>query len=75
MPDVLIRGLDDTMHAELKRRAKSAGVSMQTYITRLLSEHLARQPVDVWLQQLDELPAVEDVSGADAVAAAREELP
>lgn len=34
--DLLIRGLADETHEELKRRAQDAGVSLQTYVARLL---------------------------------------
>lgn len=75
MPDVLIRGLDETTHAELKRRSEAEGMSLQAYITGLLSAHVRRPTMKEWLQRLDELLPVEDVSGAEAVAAGREDLP
>ena len=75
MADVLIRDVDPAMHAELRRRAETAGVSMQRYITGLLAEHVRRPTLQDWLAQLDGLEPVEDVRGADVVAAAREELP
>lgn len=74
MPDVLIRSLDSETHAELKRRADNAGVSMQAYVARLLDEHVRRPTVEEWLRRLDELEPVEDISGEEAVAAARAEL-
>lgn len=75
MPDVLIRSLDSETHAELKRRADNAGVSMQVYVTRLIDEHVRRPTIEDWLHRLDELEPVEGISGEDAVAAARAELP
>jgi hypothetical protein len=75
MVDVLIRGLDERIHAELRRRAEAAGMSMQQYIARLLAEH-AHQPTQRdWLQRLERLSPVADVTGAEAVAAARRDLP
>lgn len=74
MPDVLIRSLDAETHAELKRRAHTAGVSMQTYVARLLAEHVRRPTVEEWLHRLDELEPVKGISGEEAVAAARAEL-
>lgn len=75
MADVLIRDVDPAMHAELRRRAESAGMSMQTYITALLAEHVRRPTMHDWLARLDRLEPLEDVRGADAVASARTELP
>lgn len=75
MADVLIRDVDPSVHAELRRRAESAGLSMQNYITRLLAEHVRRPTMEEWLAELDTLEAVEDVRGADVIRAAREELP
>jgi hypothetical protein len=75
MADVLIRDVDPAMHAELRRRAESAGLSMQSYITRLLAEHVQRPTMEQWLARLDSVEAVEEVRGAEVVAAAREELP
>ena len=75
MPDVLIRGLDSETHAELKRRAAATGLSMQSYVARLLDEHVRRPTVEEWLHRLDALEPVADASGAEAVASARAELP
>ena len=75
MADVLIRDVDPALHAELRRRAESAGLSMQSYITRLLAEHVERPTMEEWLAQLDRLESVEEVRGADVVAADREERP
>lgn len=75
MPDVLIRSLDARTHAELKRRAREAGVSLQTYVTQLLDVHVQRPTIDAWLRRLDQIEPMEDVSGTDAVSAARAELP
>ena len=75
MGDVLIRSLDATTHAELKRRAVVAGVSLQAYVTQLLDDHVRRPTVEDWLERLDEIDPVEEISGSEAVAAARAELP
>lgn len=74
MADVLIRGLDDHTHGELKRRSEAAGMSMQQYIARLLSAHVQRPTQEHWLEQLNALRPV-DASGAEAVEAARSEVP
>ncbi|CAN5238775.1 hypothetical protein BH20ACT9_BH20ACT9_07530 [soil metagenome] len=76
MPDMLVRGLPEATHEELKRRADARGVSLQAYVLRLLQQHTARPPIEWWLQRLDELPKVHTrTGGAEAVAATREELP
>ena len=73
MPDVLIRDLDAEVHQALKRRAEQKSLSLQAYITMVLSDHAKRPTVDEWLARLDRLDPVEGPAGADAVAAARSE--
>ena len=75
MGDLLIRGLAPETHEELKRRAKEAGVSLQSYVARLLERSTAVPALTDWLSQLDELPRHRSVSGATAVREARDELP
>lgn len=74
MGDLLIRGLAPEAHEELKRRAQDAGVSLQTYVTRLLERSTAVPALADWLNGLDELPRHRGVSGAAAVREARDEL-
>ncbi|MGM0619228.1 MAG: FitA-like ribbon-helix-helix domain-containing protein [Actinomycetota bacterium] len=45
MGDLLIRDLSPEPHAELKRRAQDAGMSLQTYVARLLDRSTAVPPV------------------------------
>jgi plasmid stability protein len=72
MADLLIRNVDVQTHDELKRRAAAEGLSVQQYVARVLRAHTSRPSIPEWLRRLDELPPVDtDVSGADAVAAAR----
>jgi plasmid stability protein len=73
--DLLIRGLDPQIHRELKRRAERAGQSLQGYVAGLLEAHTARPSLVDWLAELDEFEPVDVASGADAVRAARDELP
>jgi len=75
MGDLLIRGLTPETHEELKRRAQEAGVSLQTYVARLLERSTVVPVLPDWLSQLDELPRHRSVSGAAAVREARDELP
>lgn len=76
MPDLLIRNLDRRTHGELKRRAEREGISLQAYVSRLIDRHVERPPIDEWLEHLDLLPEVQPtMTGAEAVEAARDELP
>jgi plasmid stability protein len=72
MADLLIRNIEAQTHDELKRRAAAQGLSLQQYVARVLTAHTSRPSIQEWLRRLDELAPVDtDVSGADAVAAAR----
>lgn len=75
MGDLLIRDLPAETHAELKRRAEQAGMSLQSYVTQMLARSTSAPTVTDWLQGLDDLPRHPSVSGADAVREARDELP
>lgn len=75
MPDLLIRDVNAVTHQELQRRAKEAGMSLQAYISQLLEQHTAHPSVNEWLENLGELRRHAGLSGADAVRAARSELP
>lgn len=74
MGDLLIRGISPATHDELKRRAQEAGVSLQTYVARLLERSTAVPPLTDWVEQLEDLPRHRSVSGATAVRDARDEL-
>lgn len=73
MPDLLIRDLPAVTHAELKRRAASAGMSLQGYVARLLEAQTSQPSVDEWLERLEQLPRHRAISGAETIRAAREE--
>ena len=75
MGDLLIRDLPADTHAELKRRAEQAGMSLQSYVTQMLARSTARPTLTDWLEGLEDLPRHADVSGAHAVREARDELP
>lgn len=75
MGDLLIRDLPADTHAELKRRAEQAGMSLQSYVTQMLARSTSTPTLSDWLQGLEDLPRHADVSGADAVREARDELP
>lgn len=73
MPDLLIRNVDAETHQELQRRAEKAGMSLQAYVSDLLEQHTAHPSVSDWLENLVELPRHAELSGTDAVRAARDE--
>lgn len=75
MPDLLIRNVNAETHQELQRRAEQAGMSLQAYVSDLLEQHTAHPSVSDWLENLAELPRHAELSGADAVRAARDEVP
>lgn len=75
MSDLLIRDLPASTHEELKRRAEEAGMSLQAYVTRVLDRHTATPSVREWLARLEELPRHVEISGAETIRAAREDLP
>jgi len=70
MPNVLIRNLPDDVHATLQRRAASAGMSLQQYLSSELA-HLARNPtMDEVLDRIESRPdRTGRVGFAEAIAA------
>ena len=48
---VRILDLDAETQAELERRARAAGVSIDAYLTDLATQHVRRSHVDAWLQR------------------------
>lgn len=75
MGDLLIRDLPADTHAELKRRAEQARMSLQSYVAQMLEQSTSTPALVDWLRGLDDLPRHAGVSGADAVREARNELP
>lgn len=73
--DVLIRDLPDEVHAELAQRAAASDMSLRAYLRQVLSEHVALPSIHEWLERIQELGPVDagGSSGADVVAAARDE--
>lgn len=73
--DVLIRDLPDEVHAELAHRAAANDMSLRAYLHDVLSEHVALPSMQEWLEHVRALGPVDAAgsSGADVVAAARDE--
>lgn len=74
MGDLLIRDLPPATHAELKRRASQAGMSLQAYVAQVLERSTVIPSLEQWLRRLDELPRHRDISGTDTIRAVRDEL-
>jgi hypothetical protein len=75
MTDLLIHDVNPDTHKELQRRATQAGVSVQAYVSRLLDEHAAQPSWHDWLEHTEDLGRHPELSGADLLSAARDELP
>ena len=74
MADLLVRGLSSATHEELKRRAERVGMSLQAYVAQLLDQHTQAPALDDWLRELDELRRHPELSGAEVIRTARDEL-
>lgn len=80
MPNMLIRNVDDRLHAQLVAHAKADGQSLQQYLLARLeafAETLtAREAIERWEAGLSVRPSLSSPPAADAAAeirAAREE--
>jgi antitoxin FitA len=73
--DLLIRDLSPETHQELKRRAQQAGMSLQAYVAQILERDTATPTIEEWLRGLEDLRRHPDISGAETIRAARDELP
>jgi len=73
MPNLLVRGLPDDVHAELQRRAERHGQSLQQYLTDELRRLVARPELDDVLDRLARLRGgrVGLVQAADDLASDR----
>jgi plasmid stability protein len=68
-----VRNVPDDVHAELRRRAQAAGVSLSEYVLRELERVAARPPIEEVLARSASRRL--DISLADAVATIRAERP
>ena len=68
-----VRNVPDDVHAELRRRAHVAGVSLSEYVLRELERVAARSPIEEVLARSASRRL--DVSMADVVATIRAERP
>ena len=68
-----VRNVPDDVHAELRRRAQAAGVSLSEYVLRELERVAARPPIEEVLARSASRRL--DVSMADVVATIRAERP
>jgi plasmid stability protein len=73
MPTLVIRNVDETLHATLKQHAAAHGHSMEEEVRRILRERLAVAPIapqDNWVDAIRAL--VEPLGGIDLPEIARE---
>ena len=68
-----VRNVPDDVHAELRRRAGAAGVSLSEYLLRELERIAARPPIEEVLARSASRRL--DLSMADVVATVRAERP
>ena len=54
MPNVLVRDLPDAVHAQLQRRAKSQGQSLQQYLVAELKRLAERPTIDEVLDRIEQ---------------------
>lgn len=74
MPDMLIRNVPEKVQGVLRQRAKGAGMSVQSYVVKLLEEHTERMTMREWLDTVrPHLPRVPGIDSAQVVREAREE--
>ena len=68
-----VRNVPDDVHAELRRRAQAAGVSLSEYLLRELERIAARPPIEEVLARWASRRL--DISMADVVQTVRAERP
>ena len=68
-----VRNVRDDLHAELRRRAQAARVSLSEYVLRVLERIAARPPIEEVLARSASRRL--DISMADVVEAIRAERP
>ncbi len=68
-----VRNVPDDVHAELRRRAQAAGVSLSEYLLRELERIAARPPIEEVLARSASRRL--DISMADVVETIRAERP
>jgi plasmid stability protein len=75
--NITLKAVPDDLHAQLKRRAADAGVSVRAYVLELIKRDISRPSPEEWLAGLEKLPRVEElsVSPADLIREARGPLP
>ncbi len=74
MANLQVKDLPESVHEELRRRARLEGVTVRTYVINLIEDDQSRPPRGEWFARLRHRRPV-DVGGpvADLVRADREE--
>jgi len=72
--DLNVRGVPDSVHAVLTRRAAERAMSLRAYVIEILTQHAALPTTDEWLDEIESLPpATDDRPAATALDAERSE--
>jgi hypothetical protein len=67
-----VRDVPDAVHRRLARRASAEGVSLRSYVVKILTEAAEFPTVDEWLDELEKAPPTRlRSSGAGAVRRSR----
>ncbi len=70
---IQIRNVPDSLHATMKARAASAGMSLSDYLLREIRELAERPTLEEIRRRLEALPKIEpEVSSADIIRAERD---
>jgi plasmid stability protein len=77
MANITLKAVPDELHAQLKRRAAEADMSVRAYVLELIKRDIGRPSPEEWLAFVERLPRVEElsVSPADLIREARGPLP
>lgn len=73
MGNLQIKGVPEEMHAELKRRAAEAGVTLRDYVFDLIRRDLALPSKREWLRLLQSDPSTPDFDSAALIREIRDE--
>ena len=76
MATITLKAIPDDVHAQLKRQAAAAGMSVRAYVLELIQRDLDRPSPQEWLAGLEQLERVElDRPVAELIREGRGEPP
>jgi post-segregation antitoxin (ccd killing protein) len=72
--DLQIRGIPVKLRDELRRKAKSKGVSMSQYLIELIQRDVPKMPLDEWIAMVRKNPRIDiGMSAAELLREVRDE--